>query len=170
MNQLGEVQAVGGINSKIAGFFDACREQELTGQQGVVIPMANVKQLMLRDDIIAAVNADEFHIYGVHTLSEALTLMTGLPIDTMNKKNRYRKDTLFGKVLSRLMLWDENQNSDDDIDDKKSKKKDKKQKKAKRQKKADKRKKEKRKDNDSTIIIDSEADTHNEPSTQNSDA
>ena len=146
MNQLGEVQAVGGINSKIAGFFDACREQELTGQQGVVIPMANVKQLMLRDDIIAAVKAGEFHIYGVHTLSEALTLMTGLPIDTVNKKGRYRKETLFGKVLSRLMLWDENQDDDNDIDDKKSKKKDKKQQKAKRQKKADKRKKEKRKD------------------------
>ena len=176
MNQLGEVQAVGGINSKIAGFFDACREQELTGQQGVVIPMANVKQLMLRDDIIAAVNADEFHIYGVHTLSEALTLMTGLPIDTMNKKGRYRKETLFGKVLSRLMLWDENQDSDNDIDDKKSKKKDKKQKKAKRQKKADKRKKEKRKDeNDSSekkdenLIIDSEADINNESSTYNVD-
>ncbi|MGB2785359.1 AAA family ATPase [Psychrobacter sp.] len=147
MNQLGEVQAVGGINSKIAGFFDACREQELTGQQGVVIPMANVKQLMLRDDIIAAVKANEFHIYGVYTLSEALTLMTGLPIDTMNKKGRYRKDTLFGKVLSRLMLWDENQdNNDDGIDDKKSKKKDKKKQKAKRQKKRDKRKKEKCKD------------------------
>ena len=102
---------------------------------------------MLRDDIIAAVKAREFHIYGVHTLSEALTLMTGLPIDTMNKKGRYRKETLFGKVLSRLMLWDENQdNNDDDIDDKKSKKKDKKKQKAKRQKKQDKRKKEKRKD------------------------
>lgn len=147
MNQLGEVQAVGGINSKIAGFFDACREQELTGQQGVVIPMANVKQLMLRDDIIAAVKASEFHIYGVHTLSEALTLMTGLPIDTMNKKSRYRKDTLFGKVLSRLTLWDENQdNNDDNIDDKKSKKKDKKKRKVKRQKNEEKRKKEKRKD------------------------
>ncbi|WP_423814048.1 AAA family ATPase [Psychrobacter sp. 219-2-C] len=135
MNQLGEVQAVGGINSKIAGFFDACREQELTGQQGVVIPMANVKQLMLRDDIIAAVKAGQFHIYGVQTLSEALTLMTGLSVDTMNKKGRYRKDTLFGKVLSRLMLWDENQNADDEVDDKKSKKKDKKKRKAKRQKK-----------------------------------
>ncbi|MGP5212199.1 ATP-binding protein [Psychrobacter immobilis] len=147
MNQLGEVQAVGGINSKIAGFFDACREQELTGQQGVVIPMANVKQLMLRDDIIAAVKANEFHIYGVYTLSEALTLMTGLPIDTMNKKGRYRKDTLFGKVLSRLMLWDENQdNNDDGMDDKKSKKKDKKKQKAKRQKKRGKQKKEKCKD------------------------
>lgn len=147
MNQLGEVQAVGGINAKIAGFFDACREQELTGQQGVVIPMANVKQLMLRDDIIDAVHAGSFHIYGVYTLSEALTLMTGLPIDTMNKKSRYRKDTLFGKVLSRLMLWDDNQADDDDIDDKKSKKAKKKQK-AKRQKKEDKKgsKKEKRKD------------------------
>ena len=144
MNQLGEVQAVGGINSKIAGFFDACREQELTGQQGVVIPMANVKQLMLRDDIIAAVQAEQFHIYGVHTLSEALTLMTGLPVDTMNKKGRYRKETLFGKVLNRLMLWDENQNADDEVDDKKSKKKAKKKRQAKRQKKQDKQKKAKK--------------------------
>jgi predicted ATP-dependent protease len=148
MNQLGEVQAVGGINSKIAGFFDACREQELTGQQGVVIPMANVKQLMLRDDIIAAVKAGQFHIYGVQTLSEALTLMTGLSADTMNKKGRYRKDTLFGKVLSRLMLWDENQNADDEVDDKKSKKKDKKKRKAKRQKKQDKQKKAKKEQDD----------------------
>ncbi|WP_457857084.1 AAA family ATPase [Psychrobacter pulmonis] len=148
MNQLGEVQAVGGINSKIAGFFDACREQELTGQQGVVIPMANVKQLMLRDDIIAAVQAEQFHIYGVQTLSEALTLMTGLPVDTMNKKGRYRKDTLFGKVLSRLMLWDENQNADDEVDDKKTKKKDKKKRKAKRQKKQDKQKKAKKEQDD----------------------
>ena len=145
MNQLGEVQAVGGINAKIAGFFDACREQELTGAQGVVIPMANVKQLMLRDDIIAAVKDGDFHIYGVYTLSEALTLMTGLPIDTMNKKGRYRKDTLFGKVLNRLMLWDENQDGDDEVDDKKSKKKEKKKRKAKRQKKEDKKEKQKRK-------------------------
>ncbi len=154
MNQLGEVQAVGGINAKIAGFFDACREQELTGQQGVVIPMANVKQLMLRDDIIEAVKAGSFHIYGVHTLSEALTLMTGLPIDTMNKKGRYRKDTLFGKVLSRLMLWDENQNEEEDIDDKKSKKKDKKKRKAKRQKKEDNRRKDtaKHQKNESEVV------------------
>lgn len=145
MNQLGEVQAVGGINSKIAGFFDACREQELTGQQGVVIPMANVKQLMLRDDIIAAVQAEQFHIYGVQTLSEALTLMTGLPVDTMNKKGHYRKDTLFGRVLSRLMLWDENQNADDEVHDNKSKKK---KRKAKRQKKQDKQKKAKKEQDD----------------------
>ena len=143
MNQLGEVQAVGGINAKIAGFFDACREQGMTGQQGVVIPMANVSQLMLRDDIIAAVKAGDFSIYGVHTISEALTLMTGLPIDTMNKKGRYRKDTLFGKVLHRLMLWDENQDTDEPIEDKESKKKANKKRKSKRRKKKDKQKQRK---------------------------
>ena len=111
MNQLGEIQAVGGINAKIAGFFDACREQGLTGQQGVIIPMANAKQLMLRDDIIEAVSEQRFVIYGVSSLGDALTLMTGLPIDTLNKKKRYHKNTLFGKVLRRLMLWEENQES-----------------------------------------------------------
>ena len=150
MNQLGEVQAVGGINAKIAGFFDACREQSLTGQQGVVIPMANVKHLMLRDDIIEAVAAGQFYVYGVNTLSEALTLMTGLPIDTMNKKGRYRKETLFGKVLQRLMLWDENQaNANaDDLEDKKSKKK-------KAAKKKDKnKKKSKKKPEDKAVDLD----------------
>ena len=166
MNQLGEVQAVGGINSKIAGFFDACREQELTGQQGVVIPMANVKQLMLRDDIIAAVQAEQFHIYGVHTLSEALTLMTGLPVDTMNKKGRYRKETLFGKVLSRLMLWDENQNADDEVDDKKSKKKAKKKRQAKRQKKQDKQKKAKKEKGDLDTSSDVNPDENIEKNTE----
>ncbi len=122
MNQLGEVQAVGGINAKIAGFFDACREQELTGEQGVVIPIANVKQLMLRDDIIEAVESNKFHIYGVRTLSEALTLMTGLPVDTLNKKKLYHKDTLFGKVLRRLASWDDHQDSIE-ADEKQSKNK-----------------------------------------------
>ena len=103
---------------------------------------------MLRDDIIAAVAAGQFHIYGVHTLSDALTLMTGLPIDTMNKKGRYRKDTLFGKVLRRLLLWGENQDTDDAIDDKKSKKKAKKKRNAKRQKKEDERKQQRKKETD----------------------
>lgn len=149
MNQLGEVQAVGGINAKIAGFFDACREQGLTGEQGVVIPMANVKQLMLRDDIIEAVDAEQFYIYGVNTLSQALTLMTGLPIDIMTKKGRYRKETLFGKVLQRLMLWDENQTDAADIDDKKANK-------AKKKVKA--KRKAKKKRNDKAAHLDNNTD------------
>ena len=145
MNQLGEVQAVGGINAKIEGFFDACREQELTGKQGVIIPMANVKQLMLRDDIIAAVKSGSFHVYGVRTLSEALTLMTGLPIDTLNKKKRYRKKTLFGKVLQRLMLWDNNQDTETELEADNDKKSKKEKKKAKKKRQEKQRKKEKRK-------------------------
>ncbi len=144
MNQLGEVQAVGGINAKIAGFFDACREQALTGQQGVVIPMANINQLMLRDDIIDAVKAGKFHVYGVRHINEALTLMTGLPIDTANKKGRYRKDTLFGKILRKLILWDENQQDEEGVEDEKSTKKAKKKRKAQRQKKEDKRREKNR--------------------------
>ncbi|MGP4787601.1 Lon protease family protein [Psychrobacter sp. 1Y11] len=149
MNQLGEVQAVGGINAKIAGFFDACREQALTGEQGVVIPMANINQLMLRDDIIKAVEAGSFYVYGVRTINEALTLMTGLPIDTLNKKGHYHKDTLFGKILRRLISWDESQAADELIEDKKADKKAKKKRKAKRQKKTDKRRDELSKKRDS---------------------
>ena len=159
MNQLGEVQAVGGINAKIAGFFDACREQGLTGEQGVVIPMANVKQLMLRDDIIEAVDAEQFYIYGVNTLSQALTLMMGLPIDIMTKKGRYRKETLFGKVLQRLMLWDENQADAADIDDKKANK-------AKKKAKAKRKAKKKRKDKESALndpIKDEDQQDANQP-------
>ena len=149
MNQLGEVQAVGGINAKIAGFFDACREQQLTGKQGVIIPMANVKQLMLRDDIIAAVKTGTFHVYGVHTLSEALALITGLPVDTLNKKKRYRKNTLFGKVLERLMIWDSNQDTDDDSTDDSDKKKGKKRRKDK--KRRDKKRKDKQRQQQENI-------------------
>jgi len=122
MNQLGEIQAVGGINAKIAGFFDACMEQGLTGNQGVIIPMANTKQLMLRDDIIATVNDGQFQIFGVNTLNEALSLMTAIPIDTLNKKGNFQKHSLFGKILSRLTLWDDDQDDDEAIDKKSEKK------------------------------------------------
>lgn len=128
MNQLGEVQAVGGINAKIAGFFDACVEQGLTGEQGVIIPMANINQLMLRDDIINAVKAGQFQIFGVNTLSEALRLMTSIPIDTLNKKGRFQKDTLFGKILRRLELWDDSLSDEEDAEEKVKKKKKKKKK------------------------------------------
>ncbi|WP_227429631.1 Lon protease family protein [Psychrobacter sp. I-STPA6b] len=118
MNQLGEVQAVGGINDKIIGFYDACIEQGLTGQQGVIIPSANISQLMLRDDIVKAVASGQFHIYAVRTLSEALTILTDLNIDRMNKKQRYHKSTLFGRILKRLEMWemDKEQEEDDNIE------------------------------------------------------
>lgn len=107
MNQLGEVQAVGGINAKIAGFYDACREQGFTGDQGVIIPAANIAQLMLREDIIEAVTADQFHIYAVSTLYEALMLLTGITVNSRTKKGNYKKKSLFGKIVQRLCSWED---------------------------------------------------------------
>ncbi|SUD90941.1 Lon protease family protein [Psychrobacter phenylpyruvicus] len=117
MNQLGRVQAVGGINAKVAGFFDACSHQGLTGEQGVILPYANISQLMLRDDIIEAVKAKKFHIYGVKSLSEALTILADMPVDTINKKGRYRKASLFGKIIKNLKKWEEQLNPPEEPDD-----------------------------------------------------
>jgi lon-related putative ATP-dependent protease len=79
VNQRGEVQAVGGVNEKIEGYFDACTVTGLTGDQGVILPAANVDHLMLRDDVVEAVAAGTFHVYAVRTVDEALALLTGMP-------------------------------------------------------------------------------------------
>ena len=77
VNQLGRVQAVGGVNEKIEGFFDVCRVRGLDGSHGVIIPQDNVKHLMLREDVVDAVARDEFHVYAVRHIDEAITLLTG---------------------------------------------------------------------------------------------
>ena len=78
VNQFGEVQAIGGVNEKIEGFFDICRARGLTGEQGVVIPAANVQHLMLRHDVVEAVAEGRFHSTRSH-VDEALELLTGMP-------------------------------------------------------------------------------------------
>jgi predicted ATP-dependent protease len=113
MNQLGEVQAVGGINAKIAGFFDACREQGFNGNQGVIIPAANISQLMLPEEIIAAVAAGQFHIYGVSSIHEALALLSDMPVSILTKKGNYSKRSLFGKIIRRLRSWEESDEEED---------------------------------------------------------
>ena len=77
MNQLGEIQAIGGVNEKIEGFFDICRARSLSGDQGVLIPAANVKNLMLRPDVVAAVTDAKFHVYAVDTVEQGIELLTG---------------------------------------------------------------------------------------------
>jgi ATP-dependent Lon protease len=79
VNQWGEVQAIGGVNEKIEGFYDVCRVIGLTGAQGVIIPEANVRHLILRRDVIDAVAQGRFHIYPVRTIDEGLELLTGIP-------------------------------------------------------------------------------------------
>jgi lon-related putative ATP-dependent protease len=76
VNQQGEIQPVGGINEKIEGFFDACRLRGLTGAQGVLIPEANVRHLMLRDDVVAAVRDEAFHVHAVRTVDEGLAILS----------------------------------------------------------------------------------------------
>ncbi len=77
VNQHGEVQAIGGANEKIEGFFDICRSRGLTGNQGVLIPKANVQHLMLRQDVIEACTAKSFFIYPIGTIDEGIALLTG---------------------------------------------------------------------------------------------
>jgi predicted ATP-dependent protease len=77
VNQRGEVQAIGGANEKIEGFFAVCKTKGLTGTQGVIIPASNVKHLMLRDEVVEAVQDGKFHIYAVSTIDEGIALLTG---------------------------------------------------------------------------------------------
>ena len=79
VNQLGQVQPIGGVNEKIEGFFDVCQARGLTGEQGVLIPASNVKHLMLREDVVKAAEAGQFHIWPIETVDQALSLLTGLP-------------------------------------------------------------------------------------------
>jgi ATP-dependent Lon protease len=79
VNQWGEIQAIGGVNEKIEGFYDVCRIVGLTGKQGVLIPESNVRHLVLRHDVIEAVAAAKFHIYPIRTIDEGLTILTGIP-------------------------------------------------------------------------------------------
>ncbi len=79
VNQHGQVQAIGGVNEKVEGFFDLCRARGLSGQQGVLIPAANVKHLMLRREVVEAVAAGQFHLYPVTTIDQGIEILTGLP-------------------------------------------------------------------------------------------
>ncbi len=79
VNQHGDVQPIGGVNQKIEGFFDLCRAKGLTGDQGVMIPVQNVKNLMLRQDVVEAVSAGQFHIYSVASVDEGIEILSGVP-------------------------------------------------------------------------------------------
>ncbi|MFN7955162.1 MAG: AAA family ATPase [bacterium] len=102
VNQLGEVQPIGGANEKIEGFFETCRRQGLTGEQGVILPRRNVRHLGLRADVVEAVRAGQFSIYAVERVEEALELLTGLPAGERRADGSYPEGTLYAKVAARL--------------------------------------------------------------------
>ena len=102
VNQFGLVQAVGGVNEKIEGFFDLCRKRGLSGRQGVLIPRANVQHLMLRDDVVEAAAMGRFHVNAVDDVDQAIELLTGLSAGQTNAKGEVPAGTINHLVASRL--------------------------------------------------------------------
>jgi len=103
LNQHGRVQAIGGVNEKIEGFFDVCVARGLTGEQGVLIPADNVQHLMLRADVVEAAGAGRFRIYPVTTVDEAVALLTGVEAGVRDAAGRYPPDTVNARVEQRLL-------------------------------------------------------------------
>src|SRR5690606_6403557 len=105
VNQLGEVQAIGGVNDKIEGFFDICMRRGLTGEQGVLIPAANVKHLMLRQDVIDAVERGMFAVYPVERIEEGVELLMGMPAGERGPGGRFPEGTVFARAEARLAAF-----------------------------------------------------------------
>jgi lon-related putative ATP-dependent protease len=103
VNQFGEIQAIGGVNEKIEGFFATCKANGLERDNGVLIPQANVADLMLRHEVVAAVEAGTFHIYPVRTIEQGIQVLTGVPAGRRLKSGKFTKDSVFAKVEQRLV-------------------------------------------------------------------
>ncbi|MGB5293359.1 MAG: ATP-binding protein, partial [Thermoanaerobaculia bacterium] len=98
VNQLGQIQAIGGVNDKIEGFFDVCTRRGLTGDQGVLIPASNTQHLMLRQDVVEAVAAGKFHVYPVETVDQGIELLTGLKAGELGEDDSYPEGSLNRRV------------------------------------------------------------------------
>jgi predicted ATP-dependent protease len=105
VNQKGQIQAIGGVNQKIEGFFYVCKEKGLTGKQGVMIPRANKKNLMLKKEVLDAVRQGKFHIYQVATVEEGIEILTGVRAGKPDKKGNYPAGTVYGAVQEKLKKY-----------------------------------------------------------------
>lgn len=94
INQFGEIQPIGGVNEKVEGFFDVCKHRGLTGTQGVIIPGTNVKDLMLREDILAAVEEGKFTVYAIDHVDDGIEILTGMKAGVADKNGKYPKNTV----------------------------------------------------------------------------
>jgi predicted ATP-dependent protease len=107
INQMGHIQAIGGVNEKIEGFFDLCKARGLTGSQGVIIPDSNVQHLMLRDDAIEACAAGEFAVYSIETVDQGLELLTGVPAGARGADGAFPEGSVNRRVEERLVAFAE---------------------------------------------------------------
>lgn len=102
VNQKGEVQAIGGANQKIEGFFEVCKLKGLTGEQGVMIPASNVSNLMLKQEVLTAVEKGEFHIWAVDTIEEGIEVLTGVEAGGRSRGGKFQSKSIFERVDKRL--------------------------------------------------------------------
>jgi predicted ATP-dependent protease len=107
------VQAIGGVNEKIEGFFDICKERGFNGEQGVLIPAANAKHLMLREDVRKAAAAGQFNIFPIETIDQGIELLTGIQMGEADEDGDYPADTISGMVQARLRQLAEKDNGTD---------------------------------------------------------
>jgi predicted ATP-dependent protease len=102
INQKGEVQAIGGVNEKIEGFFETCQAKGLTGEQGVLIPESNVQNLMLKEEVVEAVREGKFHIWPVKNVDEGIEILTGFKAGVRREGGTFEEDSVNGRVDRRL--------------------------------------------------------------------
>jgi predicted ATP-dependent protease len=102
VNQLGRLQPIGGVNEKIEGFFSVCKARGMNGRQGVVIPVQNVKNLMLNKEVIAAVRERNFHIWAVSTIDEGIEILTGTPAGSLQTDGSWPEGTVNFLIDRRL--------------------------------------------------------------------
>lgn len=107
VNQKGEIQPIGGVTDKIEGFFNICKLRGLTGEQGIIMPYQNIKNLNLSDDVISAVKNGMFHIYPVKTIDEGIEILTGVPAGRKNKNNTYPAGSVNYLVNEKLKKYSE---------------------------------------------------------------
>jgi predicted ATP-dependent protease len=105
VNQQGVIQPIGGVNEKVEGFYEVCRVRGLTGTQGVLIPIENIEDLMLREDLIAAVAKGMFHVHPITHIEEGIELLTGVEAGARDAHGQFPRgrDTVFGRVDERLL-------------------------------------------------------------------
>src|SRR5690606_11764700 len=108
----GEIQPIGGVNQKIEGFFEVCRRKGLNGKQGVIIPHQNIKNLMLADQVIEAVQNKMFHIYTIKDVDQGIEILTGIPAGQRDEKGEYPEGTVNYMVEQKLKYFAELQKKD----------------------------------------------------------
>ncbi|PJA99713.1 MAG: peptidase, partial [Ignavibacteriales bacterium CG_4_9_14_3_um_filter_30_11] len=102
LNQKGDVQPIGGVNEKIEGFFDICKQRGLNKKQGVIIPVQNVKDLMLKEEVVEAVKKNMFHIYAIERIEEGIEILTGVKAGKLSSQGNYEPNSVFGLVEKKL--------------------------------------------------------------------